>query len=126
MMEVLELVTPPPVQISNSPASFMRNSYSPSGNGKTRSNFCRSTQNCASPGLSPVSLPISYIVTTTTLTAIGLSATSLACALDSACAFDPAWALGSACTAGSARSGHDASIAAVQAASIHIVYTHVA
>src|SRR5260370_8248048 len=68
MMEVLELVTPPPVQMSSSPASFMRSSYSPSGNGTTRSNFCRSTQNCASPGLSPVSLPISYIVTTTTLT----------------------------------------------------------
>src|SRR5579859_7704880 len=71
MMEVLELVTPPPVQMSSSPASFMRSSYSPSGNGNTRSNFCRSTQNCASPGLSPVSLPISYIVTTTTLTGMG-------------------------------------------------------
>src|SRR6202011_6325919 len=105
MMDELELVTPPPVQISSSPASFMRSSYSPSGNGRTRSNFCRSTQNCASPGLSPVSLPISYIVTTTTLTANGLSTMSLGCALDSAC------------TVGSARTGHDASIATVQTAS---------
>src|ERR1700722_1510509 len=73
MIEVLELVIPPPVQISNKPASFIRSSYSPSGNGNTRSIFCRSTQNCASPGLSPVSLPTSYMVTTTTLTGMGVT-----------------------------------------------------
>src|SRR5271168_2844017 len=73
MMDELEFVTPPPVQISSRPASFMRSSYSPRGNGNTRSSFCRSTHRCASPGLSSVSLPIWYIVTTTTLTGIGAS-----------------------------------------------------
>src|ERR1700694_3908193 len=76
MMEVLELVTPPPVQMSSSPASFMRSSYSPSGNGRTRSNFCRSTHRCSSPGLSSVSLPIWYIDTTTTLIGIGADDTA--------------------------------------------------
>src|SRR5271167_3223112 len=71
MMEVLELVTPPPVQISSSPASFIRNSYSPSGNGSARDSFCRCTHRCASPGLSSVSLPIWYIDTMTTLMGIG-------------------------------------------------------
>src|SRR5271170_3704628 len=73
MMDELEFVTPPPVQISSRPALFMRSSYSPRGNGKTRSSFCRSTHRCASPGLSSVSLPIWYMVTTTTLTGIGAS-----------------------------------------------------
>src|SRR5271155_3466366 len=73
MMDELEFVTPPPVQISSRPASFMRSWYSPRGNGNTRSSFCRSTHRCASPGLSSVSLPIWYMVTTTTLTGIGAS-----------------------------------------------------
>src|ERR1700722_1530961 len=71
MMEELEFVTPPPVQMRSSPASFMRSSYSPRGNGSTRSSFCRSTHRCASPGLSSVNLPIWNIVTTTTLTGMG-------------------------------------------------------
>src|SRR5580692_2737026 len=71
MMDELEFVTPPPVQMRSSPASFMRSSYSPKGNGSTRSSFCRSTHRCASPGLSSVSLPIWNIVTTTTVTGMG-------------------------------------------------------
>src|SRR5882762_6012059 len=98
MMDVLELVTPPPVQISSSPASFMRSSYSPSGNGSTRSSFCRSTQRCASPGLSSVSLPIWYIVTTTTLMGNGAAREGADCegtaGNDAACA---GW--GAACDA---------------------------
>ena len=74
MMVAAARVFPTPVSTASTPSSFIRRSWYPCGKGSTRSSFLRSTHSCSSPGRSPVSAPISNIVTTTTLTGTGGSA----------------------------------------------------
>ena len=74
-----ECAVPSPVTNAATPASSLANtSWNAAGSANRFVSFSRSYQNWNSPGVSPVSLPTSNMVTTTTFTFIGGAAVSCA------------------------------------------------